>query len=224
MNALKQGRESLDLELSVNFIRKEVVLSCGKRNWMVCGHGTLLALTRAASPGFMRTLGGGGSRNLLEFCCRKTSHLLFFFCPVFSPVPLPSGPQAICWVGQGLQVDPEPPKKEGQKHRLWNLSPPYALGGFLPWWLLSLGTIISLQGTDWKHHLPRMAASSTLQLQSAYSEAAFSALHVSHPRMFILPPSPRESGFLGTCSVQRNEPKSQWWGRSGGGGHFISRI
>lgn len=85
MNVLKQGRESLDLELSVNFIRKEVVLSCGKRNWMICGHGALLALTRAAGPGFMRTLGGGGTRNLLEFCCRKTPHLLFFFLSCLFP-------------------------------------------------------------------------------------------------------------------------------------------
>ena len=85
MNALKQGRESIDLELTVNFIKKEVVLSCGKRNWMVCGHRTLLALARAASPGFMRTFGGGGARNLLEFWCRKTSRLLLFFLSCLFP-------------------------------------------------------------------------------------------------------------------------------------------
>ena len=37
MSGLKQSRKSSDPELSVNFIRKEVMLSCGKRNWMVYG-------------------------------------------------------------------------------------------------------------------------------------------------------------------------------------------
>ena len=91
MSGLKQSRKSSDPELSVNFIRKEVMLSCGKRNWMVYGTQHTLGFGKCH-----QSLRGGGARNLLEFWSRNISCLPFFsvlsFPKFFFPLPL----QAIC--------------------------------------------------------------------------------------------------------------------------------
>lgn len=114
MSGLKQCRKSLDPGLSVNFIREEVMLSCGKRTGWSMGHSTLLVLASATSLGIIRTLGGGGARNLLEFWSRKISCLPFFLFHLFQNSFLcPSRP--FVRTDQGLQSDlepsPHPPKK-----------------------------------------------------------------------------------------------------------------
>lgn len=116
MSRLKQCRKSLDPGLSVNFIREEVMLSCGKRTGWSMGHSTLLALASATSLGIIRTLRGGGARNLLEFWSRKISCLPFFlFCLFQNSFLCPSRP--FVRTDQGLQSDLEPPpKNDGQEH------------------------------------------------------------------------------------------------------------
>ena len=69
------------------------------------GHSTLLALASATSLGSIRTLGGGGARNLLEFWSRKISCLPFFLSCLFqnSSFLCPSRP--FVRTDQGLKSD-----------------------------------------------------------------------------------------------------------------------
>ena len=77
----------------------------GRETGWSMGQSTLLALASATSLGIIRTLGGGGARNLLEFWSRKISCLPFFLSCLFqnSSFLCPSRP--FVRTDQGLKSD-----------------------------------------------------------------------------------------------------------------------